>query len=224
MSALRAVVVPRRRQRPGAGAIALSALVHLALLVGFLASGLMARPAPIEFRVYEVDIVAGIEPEPPLVQTPPDVTEEPPAEPEPEPEQTVASPTPQRERPRPTQPTNPTPPRETPQQRPAGSGDITAQIEGLQSRYPEYYANITRTLLRFFRWNEASRPSAEYVFYINRDGSVSDIRLIRTSGNIAFNLEAMGAIEAAGERRAFGPLPDDFEGDRMPISFYFEPR
>ena len=216
--------VERRRDRPGAVAITLSVVAHAVLLVGFIASGLMARPAPVEFRVYEVDIVAGIEPEPPLVQTPPEATEEPPEpEAEPEPEQTVPSPAPQRERPRPTQPTNPTPPREQPQQRPAGSGDITAQIEGLQSRYPEYYANITRTLLRFFRWNEASRPSAEYVFFINRDGSVSDIRLIRTSGNIAFNLEAMGAIEAAGERRAFGPLPADFEGDRLPISFYFEP-
>lgn len=217
--------VERKRERPGRLAIALSVLAHAVLLIGFIASGLSARPAPVDFRVYEVDIVAGIEPEPPLVQTPPEATEEPPSEPEPEPEpeQTVPSPAPQRERPRPTQPTPPTPRREQPQQRPAGSGDITAQIEGLQSRYPEYYANITRTLYRFFRWNEASRPSAEYVFYINRDGSVSDIRLIRTSGNIAFNLEAMGAIEAAGERRAFGPLPADFEGDRLPISFYFEP-
>lgn len=217
----------RRRRGPGPVAIALSVLIHAALLLAAIAGGLTARPAPIEFRVYEVDLVAGSELEPPLVQAPPAPVEETPPEEEPEetePEQTVPSPTPQREQPRPTQPATPTPSRETPTQTPAGSGDITVQIEGLQARYPEYYANVIRQLYRFFRWNEASRPSAEYFFYINQNGSVSDIRLTRTSGNIAFNLEAMGAIEAAGERRAFGPLPDDFQGDRLPVLFSFEPQ
>ncbi|HUF13130.1 MAG TPA: TonB C-terminal domain-containing protein [Longimicrobiales bacterium] len=215
---------PRRRERPGALPIGLSIVIHAVLLIGFFASGLLARPAPVDFRVYEVDLVAGLEPEPPLVQTPPEAVEEPPAEEEPEPEQTVPSPAPQREAPRPEQPATPTPSRETPPERAAGSGDLTVQIEGLQARYPEYYENIIRTLYRFFRWNEASRPSAEYFFYINRDGSVSEIRLIRTSGNVAFNLEAMGAIEAAGDRRAFGRLPDDFEGDRLPVLFSFQPQ
>lgn len=214
-----------RNRRPYPLAVVLSVVVHAGLLAAFLASGLTAKPAPLEFRVYEVDIVAGIEPEPPPVQAP--AVEETPEEPEPEPEEpdpTAPSPTPQRERPRPTQPTSPQPAREQPTQRPAGSGDLTVQIEGLQARYPEYYNNIIQQLYRFFRWNDASRPTAEYYFEINRDGSVRDIRLIRSSGNVAFNLEAMGAIEAAGERRAFGPLPRDFEGDRLPVLFAFEPR
>jgi len=171
-------------------------------------------------------MVAGDELTPPAVQQVAATIEEPEPEPEPEqePEQTVPSPTPQREAPRPQTRPDPNAEREQTDRTGAGSGDITVQIEGLQARYPEYYENIIRTLYRFFRWNEASRPSAEYFFYINQDGSVTDIRLIRTSGNVAFNLEAMGAIEAAGERRAFGELPDGFEGDRLPVLFSFQPQ
>lgn len=220
----------RRRGGPGLLAIALSVVVHAGALVAVLASGLIARPAPVEFRVYEVDMVAGDELEPPAVQQVAQTIEEPepePEEPEPEPEepeQTVPSPAPQREAPRPQTRPDPNADREATNRPAVGSGDLNIQIEGLQARYPEYYTNIIRTLYRFFRWNEASRPSARYFFYINRDGSVSDIRLVETSGNIAFNLEAMGAIEAAGERRAFGPLPSGFEGDRLPVLFAFQPQ
>jgi protein TonB len=218
-----------QRNRPGLLAIALSVGVHAAALVAVLASGLIARPAPVEFRVYEVDMVAGDELEPPAVQTPASTVEQPEPEPEPEPEppdpeETVPSPTPQRDAPRPDTRPDPNAEREGVEREAVGSGDLTVQIEGLQARYPQYYENIIRTLYRFFRWNEASRPSAEYFFYINQDGSVSDIRLVGTSGNVAFNLEAMGAIEAAGERRAFGPLPDGFEGDRLPVMFSFQPQ
>ncbi len=219
----------RRRGGPGWLAIALSVAAHAGALVAVLASSLVARPAPVEFRVYEVDLVAGDLPEQPevpqvatTIEEPEPEPEEP--EPEPEPEQTVPSPAPQREAPRPERRPPPDAERENTERPAVGSGDLTMQIEGLQSAYPDYYANIARQLNRFFRWNEASRPSAEYTFYINPDGSVSDIRLLRTSGNIAFNLEAMGAIEAAGERKAFGPLPAGFPYDRLPVSFYFEPR
>ena len=220
----------RQRNRPGMLAIVFSVAIHAAALVAVLASGLVARPAPVEFRVYEVDMVAGEALEPPAVQQVAQTVEEPepePEEPEPEPEepeQTVPSPTPQREAPRPQTRPDPQAEREETTRPAVGSGDLTMQIEGLQTRYSEYYANVIRTLYRFFRWNEASRPNAEYFFYINRDGSVSDIRLVSTSGNIAFNLEAMGAIEAAGERKAFGPLPADYEGDRLPVLFSFAPR
>ena len=49
---------------------------------------------------------------------------------------------------------------------------------------------------------------AEFSFLILRDGSVRDIRFVTRSGNFAFDLDAQGAIEAAGNAKAFGPLPD----------------
>ncbi len=58
---------------------------------------------------------------------------------------------------------------------------------------------------------------------IRKDGTIEDIRLVRGSGDMSFNFEAMGAIEQAGRRAAFGPLPDGFSGDRLPVLFYFRP-
>ena len=219
-----------QRNRPGFMAIGLSVLVHGAAVGTVVATGLTTRPDPVVFDVIEVDMVAGDLPEPPPIQQVASTVEDPepePEEPEPEPEepdQTAPSPAPQREAPRPQTRPDPNAEREGVEREAVGSGDLTIQIEGLQARYPQYYENIIRTLYRFFRWNEASRPNVEYFFYINRDGSVSDIRLIRTSGNVAFNLEAMGAIEAAGDRKAFGALPTDFQGDRLPVLFSFQPR
>ncbi len=220
----------KRRRGPGFLAIGLSVVVHAIALSAVFVSGLTAGPPPAVFRVYEVDMVAGDELVPPAIQTPASTIEEPPPEPEPEPEpdepeQTAPSPTPQREAPRPQTPRpDPNAQREGVDRPAVGSGDLTVQIEGLQARYPEYYENIIRTLYRFFRWNEASRPFAEFYFAIRPDGSVSDIRLVSSSGNIAFQLEAQGAIEAAGQRKAFGPLPRDFEGDQLPVIFSFRPQ
>ena len=43
-------------------------------------------------------------------------------------------------------------------------------------------------------------------------------------GSFSYDLEAQGAIEAAGNAKAFGVLPDGWTNDVLPISFYFEPR
>jgi hypothetical protein len=60
-------------------------------------------------------------------------------------------------------------------------------------------------------------------FMILRDGSVRDIRFVTRSGSFAFDLNAQGAIEAAGNTRAFGPLPEGWDADVLPVSFYFKP-
>ena len=40
---------------------------------------------------------------------------------------------------------------------------------------------------------------------------------------MAFDLEAHGAVEAAGRARAFGPLPEAWPRDRLRVSFFFDP-
>jgi TonB family protein len=64
---------------------------------------------------------------------------------------------------------------------------------------------------------------AELAFTITREGSVEDVAWVRRSGNPAFDLEARGAIEAAGRRRAFGSLPQDYPSDVLRVSFFFDP-
>ena len=77
------------------------------------------------------------------------------------------------------------------------------------------------------RWERPVSNSplrAEVSFLILKDGSVRDIHFVQRSGNFSFDLGAQGAIEAAGNAQAFGPLPDGYEADVLPVSFFFTPR
>ena len=97
------------------------------------------------------------------------------------------------------------------------------QLEGEQCPDPEYCDGIIRQIYRYFRWTGAPHLRAEVYFVIRRDGSVEDLRIVRPSGSLEFDFEAMGAIEQAGRRKAFGPLPPAFGRDRLPILFEFRP-
>jgi protein TonB len=112
-------------------------------------------------------------------------------------------------------------PGETPS---TGSDVATIKTPGLAFPYPEYLRNIVTQVYQ--RWDRASAKQsnfAEISFLILRDGSVRDIRFVTRSGSFAFDIDAQGAIEAAGNSRAFGELPDGWEADVLPVSFYFKP-
>ncbi|HET9982898.1 MAG TPA: TonB C-terminal domain-containing protein [Longimicrobiales bacterium] len=104
-----------------------------------------------------------------------------------------------------------------------GGSGINVQLEGEAFPYPGYLENIIAQISRYFRWTGSPDLKAEAYFIIERDGSVSDMRVYKSSGNLNFDYTVLGAIEAAGKRKAFGPLPRGFQGDRLPISFYFQP-
>jgi outer membrane biosynthesis protein TonB len=82
---------------------------------------------------------------------------------------------------------------------------------------------VTQVYQRWDRGSARQRDFAEISFLILRDGSVRDIRFVTRSGSFAFDLEAQGAIESAGNTRAFGQLPDGWNADVLPVSFYFKP-
>jgi periplasmic protein TonB len=112
-------------------------------------------------------------------------------------------------------------PGETPS---TGTDVATIKTPGLDFPYPEYLRNIVTQI--YTRWDrEAGRENsfAEISFFILRDGSVRDIRFVTRSGSFGFDLGAQGAVEAAGNAKAFGPLPDGWEADVLPVSFYFKP-
>jgi len=104
-----------------------------------------------------------------------------------------------------------------------GGEDIDVRIEGEDFPFPGYLENIQLQISRYFRWTGRSGLEAEIYFVIRKDGSVEDIRIVRGSGDMTFNFEAMAAIEQAGRRASFGPLPEGFAGDRLPVLFYFRP-
>ena len=233
------------RRRPGFGLPAFGSLVlHAAAVTALLV--VRPAPAPIRAPVYKVDLVAA-PPGPRAVGT---VTPRPAA---PAPEQPKAPPPPRpvespKEMPAPPKaevkkppprkvpaPATPTPRPEAPTKAPperAGGGPtggrgtdvVTVHTEGIEFPYPGYLSNIVRQIALNFHENPNVPVTAEVAFLIHRDGSVSNFRFLRRSGAYAFDLEAQGAVEAAGSSRAFGPLPDGFPDDVLPVVFSFDPK
>ncbi len=105
-----------------------------------------------------------------------------------------------------------------------GTDVANVKTEGVAFPYPEYLRNLVSQVYR--RWH---RPSgtislrAEVIFFIRRDGSMTNLRFTRRSGNFSFDLEAQGAIEAAANAGAFGPLPGGFPSDVLAVNFFFDP-
>ncbi|HJU66836.1 MAG TPA: cell envelope integrity protein TolA [Gemmatimonadaceae bacterium] len=238
--------MPRRRvrERTRLGpTLGVSLLLHLAVAVPLV----LARPdrAPALPPIYRVDLIAA----PPGPRQPGVVTPQPTAQPrqpaptppraEREPDEMPAPPS-QRPPPRtrtPPAPATPTPapttkPVETAPAQPAGGGptgdrgtDVaTVRTEGIEFPYPAYLQNIVRQIAQRFDPPRRGALSAEVTFLLRRDGSVADIRISTRSGNFEFDQEAMGAIEAAARAGAFGPLPDGFPDDVLPVIFSFDPR
>jgi periplasmic protein TonB len=105
-----------------------------------------------------------------------------------------------------------------------GTDVATVRSDGIEFPFPGYLNNIVRQIaLNFKPRNPNARLKAEIRFLIHRDGSVSDITFLRKSGNFSFDLEAQGAVEAASSVRGFGPLPDGFADDVLPVVFSFDP-
>ncbi len=114
---------------------------------------------------------------------------------------------------------------------PAGGGttggrgrDVASvKVQGTAFPYPGYLENITRQIALNFRPRAGVALKAEVSFLIHRDGSVSELRLSSKSGQYAFDLECIGAVEAVGQRRSFGALPAGFKDDVLPVVFSFDP-
>ena len=236
----RPVAVRRRTPEVAAGAAG-TALIHLSFLA-LLIAGIKVPPAMAP--VYAVELVAAPRPSPnsrpapeavsrpaeqpdpgPPVSKTSKVTPVPAAKAPPKPKPTApkveASPVRREPAPRAESKVAPAP-GETPS---TGSDAVNIKTPGLQFAFPEYLRNIVAQVYR--RWdrpggNQSLR--AEVSFFILRDGSVRDIRFVTPSGNFSFDLSAQGAIEAAGNARAFGQLPDGYEADVLPVSFFFTPR
>ncbi len=143
-----------------------------------------------------------------------------PAKPEPEKPKPVAG---QRdEKQLPVKSTNTPAPGETPS---TGRDQVTVKQDGFQFQFPGYVNNIVEAIR--VRWPQPTSARAlrtEIAFTILRDGSVSGIEIVVKSGSYGFDAAAMGAVEAAGNAKAFGPLPAGFPGDALPVSFFFTPK
>jgi periplasmic protein TonB len=221
------------RQPPGRAAGLVGTILVHAAAVSFLFT--TVKPTKASPPSYAVDLVAAPAPSQKrlareALPTPP--PEEKPAPVKPAPPKPVKTPAPPKPKPPPpTEVKKEPPPKTAAPATPAegetpstGSDVATIKTPGLAFPYPEYLRNIvTQVYQRWERGSGEQRNFAEISFFILRDGSVRDIHFVTRSGSFAFDLNAQGAIEAAGNSRAFGPLPDGWEADVLPVSFYFKP-
>ena len=213
-------------------ASAATVMVHGAAIAVLIMNPQAKRPAPPP--VYRVELVAAPAPEPNARQAP-EVMQRPaaPAATVPKkatpPSKTIAKAPPPRTAtpevkrepaPRTTAPEAPVP-GVTPS---TGTDVATVKTTGVEFPYPDYLRNMMAQIYR--RWQ---RPTdnvmlkAEVLFFVHRDGSVSNVQFVKRSGNFAFDLEAQGAIEATANAGAFGRLPEGFPADLLPVSFFFNP-
>lgn len=106
-----------------------------------------------------------------------------------------------------------------------GKGTDVANIdtEGIDFPFPGYLNNLVNQILQRFTWDGAPY-TADVKFLIRRDGSIASIQVLKSSGGYAFKTEAQGAIESAGNARAFGKLPAEFTDDVLSVVFTFDPK
>jgi protein TonB len=105
-----------------------------------------------------------------------------------------------------------------------GADVANVTVDGINFPYPGYLENVVRQIALRFDPGGSRALTAVVAFLIRRDGSVTGIRLTKRSGVYSFDTEAMGAVDAAASAHAFGPLPQGFSDDVLPVIFSFDPR
>jgi len=210
------------RRRPlDRNALGVSLSVHLmALVVLFGVIPALEEPVVIYEAVQIVMVAGAPAPEDELVvetpEDPPPAEEEAPMpEPEPAPEPDSAeTPLPAEE------PPTPDPEEATPTEEPEDGTDVvTRRVEAFRRDYPEYYENIQNQIERCFRWQGSGRLEVLVTFRIRRDGTTADMEVAERSGNHAFDIDALGAVECAGRNDRLGPLPEDYPFSTLPVRF-----
>lgn len=108
-----------------------------------------------------------------------------------------------------------------------GTGADVANVltAGIEFPFPGYLNNVVRQItLNFEVPRGAATLSADVSFLIHRDGTVTGLRLLSRSGSYVFDQSCLGAVEAAARAGKFGPLPQGFTDDVLPVIFSFDPK
>jgi TonB family protein len=99
-----------------------------------------------------------------------------------------------------------------------GQGSATATLDVGNFCCPEYVVTMQQTIRR--NWNERQTASGEAIvkFTILRDGTLRDIELERSSGDVRLDLEAQRAL---GLTRRLAPLPAPFPDESLTVHLTF---
>ncbi|HVZ83808.1 MAG TPA: TonB family protein [Terracidiphilus sp.] len=104
------------------------------------------------------------------------------------------------------------------------NGPTTLNDANFGSMFPWYVDNINRTMS--MNWSKSlvdqntPRGAKAYIdFVISRDGTVSNVRIERSSGSSTLDSSCMRAAQRAA---SFGALPQQYRGSTLQVSFYCE--
>jgi outer membrane biosynthesis protein TonB len=107
-----------------------------------------------------------------------------------------------------------------------GKGSDLANVDlgGTDFPFPVYQRNIVNRIAENFP-KQSGALHAEVMFIIRRDGSVNldQVLVVTSSRNFVFDNAAVGAIEAAVNKKLFGPLPAGYRDDALTVIFKFDP-
>ncbi len=111
---------------------------------------------------------------------------------------------------------------------PGGGTPVTVKGQGggdFASRYGWYIEGVRRSVGQNWLQTTIDPPvraarQAHCVmnFRINRDGSVSNVQLAQSSGNLSMDNSARRALDGI----RFGPLPNDYSGSGVDVTFDFD--
>ncbi|HEY4381707.1 MAG TPA: TonB family protein [Acidobacteriaceae bacterium] len=106
----------------------------------------------------------------------------------------------------------------------AGTFSVAAQDAAFGSRFPWYVQQITQKVAQ--QWQtplldpQAAGHRVYITFQIQRDGSPSNIQLAQRSGDNTLDQTALNAVQHID---TFPPLPDAYNGNRINVTYYFDP-
>ena len=105
-----------------------------------------------------------------------------------------------------------------------GKGADVANVkpDGVEFPYPAYLERVVRQIALNFKPSARGALQAEVSFLIRRDGSIAGLRVTKGSKVYGFDQDALAAVELAS--KSFGPLPQGFTDDVLPVIFSFDPR
>ena len=107
----------------------------------------------------------------------------------------------------------------------SGSGGNTYSSKGIMLenksfKYSYYTNTIVKKISKYWQWSKTlSAYRAVVYFRISRDGTVYDVNVKETSGDVTFDQNAIRAVQLASP---FAPLPDSYEEDYLGVYFEFK--
>ncbi len=195
--------------------------IHIGVLLILYVAALFSAPMKPPVKVYSVRILAAPQPEPQRPQTQVQ-QEQPQKKTKPKPKPKVIKQIKKKSRKK--KKIEPKPAAQKPKTtRSLAQGTASVQVEG-KNFTDDFYLNLIITKIAN-NWLNPLRGgrkiSAVIYFRIQRDGTVTDVKVEKSSGNTLFDQSALRAVMASSPLPA---LPESYTGDFLGVHFMFEHR